>query len=105
MNPNLTICSRYQGKTAYFSSRDTSKLRFNTKKKTVTQAFYYIMNSVVSRSLHEEVPGVCDVARQGRGSRRVRGCQIDLPLLVSHPAREVPVRRGHTDLHPDHISC
>jgi hypothetical protein len=24
---------------------------------------------------------------------------------VSHPAREVPVRRGHTDLHPDHISC
>jgi len=58
------------------------------------------MNSVVSRWLHEEVPGVRDVPRQGRSGGGVGGRQVDLPFLVPHPAWEVPVRSGHADLHP-----
>lgn len=44
------------------------------------------------------VAGVGHVAGKGRGGGGVRGCQVDLALLVAHAPREVAVGGGHAHL-------
>jgi hypothetical protein len=77
----------------FLNEGHTPKLRFNTKNSGAGTLWLFQDRS------HEEVPGVRDVPRQGRGCSGVGGRQVDLPFLVPHPAREVPVRGGHADLH------
>ena len=81
----------------FLNEGHTPKLRFNTKNSGAGTLWLFQDRS------HEEVPGVRDVPRQGRGCSGVGGRQVDLPFLVPHPAREVPVRGGHADrrfIHP-----
>lgn len=53
--------------------------------------------------LLQELSRISNITGQCRCSSCIWGSQIDLTFLVSHSAREVPVRSWNTNLHNQHV--